>query len=76
MHGTSLLTTFPVVRFEGTDGTWYSQILEDILESLICSSDHRTEVKEKVLLDLFMDFNKPAVAGLRSQSKTEHSRNY
>lgn len=34
------------------------------MESLICSSDHRAEVKEKALLDLFMGFNKTAVAGL------------
>lgn len=45
------------------------------MKSLICSSDHRAEVKEKVLLDLFMGFNKTAVAGLHSQSKIENPRN-
>jgi hypothetical protein len=37
-----------------------------ILCSLICSVDHRTEVKQKAFLDPFIDFNKITVAGLCS----------
>ena len=76
VHGISLLITFSVIRFEETDQTWYSKILGGYSENLICSSDHRTEVKKKALLDLFMGFNKIAVAGVCSQNKTKISRNH
>lgn len=74
--GISLLITFSVIRFEETDQTWYSKILGGYSENLISSSDHRTEVKKKALLDLFMGFNKIAVAGVCLQNKTKISRNH
>lgn len=72
MLGISLLTTFSIIRFEETDQIRYSKILGGYSENLIC----RAEVKKKGLLDLFMDFNKIAGAGLCPQKKTKISRNY
>lgn len=48
------------------------------MKSLICSLDHRAEVKEKALLDLFMDFSTKQLSQdfiLRARLKIQETTN-